>query len=133
MRTIPLSLLMILGLSACKGDEKDTADTATEGDADTDVDSDADVDTDTDTDADTTDTLTETDTTDTTDPVAPEVEIVEDCGNTLPSPPAGEVCTVTGDPATADDTSVPVVAAVARSRSRRACSAATACWARSAA
>ena len=85
--------LLFLALLACNR-EPPAADKT--GGTDTDL-----PDTDT-TDSDTDVDPTETDTTDTTDTIEPEVEIVEDCANTLPSPPAGEVCTVTGDPATAE-------------------------------
>lgn len=86
--------LLFLALLACNR-EPPASDKTDDTDA---VDTDTTEPTDTDGPGDTDDTDEPTDTDD-TDP--PDVEIVEDCGNALPMPPAGEVCTVTGDASTA--------------------------------
>ena len=89
---------------ACNGSKDDTGtDLPPVGDADTDTDTDTDSDTDTDTDADAdTDTDTDADTdTDTGIYVPPVTYTVETCANNWSAPPAGELCEVSGDPATA--------------------------------
>ncbi|MCB9691964.1 MAG: amidohydrolase family protein [Alphaproteobacteria bacterium] len=99
MRHVALtSILFSLSLMACK---RNPTPEPTETDTDTDTDSDTDTDTDTDADADAdADADSDTDT-DADADLAVDVAIVETCTNTFPAPPTGELCSVSGDPATA--------------------------------
>jgi cytosine/adenosine deaminase-related metal-dependent hydrolase len=93
---VPLVALLPLVLSpGCKKDDDPPVEADADTDTDTDADTDADTDTDTDADAD-----TDTDTDADADADA-DVAVIETCTNTIPAPPAGELCGVTGDPATA--------------------------------
>ncbi|MCB9675204.1 MAG: amidohydrolase family protein [Alphaproteobacteria bacterium] len=100
MRALFALMLTALVLSpGCKKGDDPPVETDTDTDTDTDSDTDADADTDTDADADTdSDADADADTDADTDA---DVAVVQTCNNTIPAPPSGELCSVSGDPATA--------------------------------
>ncbi|MEZ4322254.1 MAG: amidohydrolase family protein [Myxococcota bacterium] len=96
---LPLFLTVLFVAAGCKKDGDPPVEADTDTDTDTDADSDTDTDTDTDADADT-DTDADADA-DTDADADADVAVVTTCANSIPAPPSGELCGVTGDPTTA--------------------------------